>query len=91
MDSQIAPLKRIVDFVHSQGTVIGIQLAHAGRKSSTYAPWVFSNAARTHKAEKWVAEKDEDGWPDNGVFFEFRSIVKQVQGDAWTLMIFIAE
>src|SRR6266540_1111983 len=34
-DEQIAPLKRIVDFVHSQGAKIGIQLAHAGRKAST--------------------------------------------------------
>ncbi|KAF7340125.1 putative NADPH dehydrogenase C23G7.10c [Mycena venus] len=38
-DSQIAPLKRIVEFSHAQGTKIGIQLAHAGRKASTYAPW----------------------------------------------------
>ena len=32
--------KRIVDFIHSQGTIAGIQLAHAGRKSSTPAPWL---------------------------------------------------
>ena len=37
-DSQIDPLKRIVDFVHAQGTKIGIQIAHAGRKASTRAP-----------------------------------------------------
>lgn len=29
----------IVDFVHSQGAVIGMQLAHAGRKASTYRPF----------------------------------------------------
>ena len=40
-DDQIAPLKRIVDFHHSQGAVAGIQLAHAGRKASTYAPWLM--------------------------------------------------
>ncbi|MEO5806960.1 NADH:flavin oxidoreductase/NADH oxidase [Devosia sp.] len=34
-DEQIAPLKRIVDFLHSQHTAAGIQLAHAGRKAST--------------------------------------------------------
>lgn len=29
----------IIDFAHSMGTRIGIQLAHAGRKASTYEPW----------------------------------------------------
>lgn len=38
-DEQIAPLKRIVDFLHSQGAAAGIQLAHAGRKASTPVPW----------------------------------------------------
>ncbi|THU93525.1 FMN-linked oxidoreductase [Dendrothele bispora CBS 962.96] len=43
-DSQIEPLKHVVDFAHSQGQKIGIQLAHAGRKSSTVAPWLHPNA-----------------------------------------------
>jgi len=30
---------RIVDFIHSQGATAGIQLAHAGRKGSTYRDW----------------------------------------------------
>ncbi|MGP3534036.1 NADH:flavin oxidoreductase/NADH oxidase [Microbacterium sp. RD1] len=29
---------RVVDFVHSQGVAIGVQLAHAGRKASTVPP-----------------------------------------------------
>lgn len=29
----------IVDFVHSQGALAGVQLAHAGRKASTYREW----------------------------------------------------
>jgi 2,4-dienoyl-CoA reductase-like NADH-dependent reductase (Old Yellow Enzyme family) len=33
-DEHIAPLARIARFVHSQGAVAGIQLAHAGRKAS---------------------------------------------------------
>ena len=65
-DSQIAPLKRIVDFAQAHGTVIGVQLAHAGRKASTYAPWVHSNIAKTWKAPTYVAGEDEGGWPDNG-------------------------
>ena len=32
-------LARIVRFVHAQGSVAGMQLAHAGRKASTYRPW----------------------------------------------------
>ena len=37
-DEHIEPLARIVRFIHQQGSVAGIQLAHAGRKASTYAP-----------------------------------------------------
>ncbi len=39
-DDHIDPLKRITDFTHSQGRLIGTQLAHAGRKASTYAPFL---------------------------------------------------
>jgi 2,4-dienoyl-CoA reductase-like NADH-dependent reductase (Old Yellow Enzyme family) len=38
-DEQAADYARIVDFVRAQGAVHGIQLAHAGRKASTRAPW----------------------------------------------------
>ncbi|KAL8960306.1 MAG: hypothetical protein Q9193_002970 [Seirophora villosa] len=55
-DSQMAPLKYSVDFAHSQGQKIGIQLAHAGRKASAVAPWLARSA---------VATKDVNGWPDN--------------------------
>lgn len=37
-DAHIAPLARITDFVHAYGGLIGVQLAHAGRKASTFAP-----------------------------------------------------
>jgi 2,4-dienoyl-CoA reductase-like NADH-dependent reductase (Old Yellow Enzyme family) len=36
-DAQQAAWSRIVDFVHAQGATAGIQLAHAGRKASTYS------------------------------------------------------
>lgn len=39
-DAHIQPWARIVDFIHSQGAVAGIQLAHAGRKAATSAPWL---------------------------------------------------
>lgn len=38
-DDHIEALARIVRFIHEQGAVAGIQLAHAGRKASTYRPW----------------------------------------------------
>jgi len=38
-DEHVAPLARIARFVERQGAVPGIQLAHAGRKASTGAPW----------------------------------------------------
>src|SRR3984893_15782713 len=39
-DEHIEPLARVVRFIHEQGSVAGMQLAHAGRKASTYAPGV---------------------------------------------------
>jgi 2,4-dienoyl-CoA reductase-like NADH-dependent reductase (Old Yellow Enzyme family) len=38
-DDHLAGLKRIVNFIHEQGSVAGIQLAHAGRKASCAVPW----------------------------------------------------
>ncbi|RUS20328.1 hypothetical protein BC937DRAFT_95480 [Endogone sp. FLAS-F59071] len=56
-DSQIEPIRRVVDFVHAQGSVSGIQIAHAGRKASTGRVW------EPHR----VATKAERGWPDDVV------------------------
>jgi 2,4-dienoyl-CoA reductase-like NADH-dependent reductase (Old Yellow Enzyme family) len=38
-DAHIGPLQRIFSFISRQGSVPGMQLAHAGRKSSTSAPF----------------------------------------------------
>jgi 2,4-dienoyl-CoA reductase-like NADH-dependent reductase (Old Yellow Enzyme family) len=38
-DKHIESLARIVRFIHEQGSVAGMQLAHAGRKASTFRPW----------------------------------------------------
>nr|WP_308635016.1 NADH:flavin oxidoreductase/NADH oxidase [Massilia brevitalea] len=53
-DEHAEPLARIARFVHSQGAVAGIQLAHAGRKASTAAPWTGGATLTT---------LDEGGWP----------------------------
>jgi 2,4-dienoyl-CoA reductase-like NADH-dependent reductase (Old Yellow Enzyme family) len=41
-DDHIEPLARIARFIREQGSVAGMQLAHAGRKASTYRPWAGS-------------------------------------------------
>ena len=38
-DDQIEKLKNITAFIHQQGAIAGIQLAHAGRKASCAIPW----------------------------------------------------
>ena len=38
-DEHIEMLTRITKFIREQGAIAGIQLAHAGRKASTYRPW----------------------------------------------------
>lgn len=69
-DEQIKPAKRVVDFVHAQGTKIGVQLAHAGRKASMFAPWVKV----ADKESDWVP-KDVGGWPDDGAFPSFACLL----------------
>ncbi len=43
-DDHLEALARIVRFIHEQGSVAGTQLAHAGRKASTYRPWEGNGA-----------------------------------------------
>ncbi len=51
-DEHTAILKNISSFVHAQGSLFGIQLAHAGRKASHTSPW---------KGGKLLSA-DEGGW-----------------------------
>jgi 2,4-dienoyl-CoA reductase-like NADH-dependent reductase (Old Yellow Enzyme family) len=51
-DAHAEALAPVVDFVHGQGTPVGVQLAHAGRKASTYAPWRGRNSVPV----------DDGGW-----------------------------
>jgi 2,4-dienoyl-CoA reductase-like NADH-dependent reductase (Old Yellow Enzyme family) len=43
-DEHIEMLSRIVRFINEQGSIAGMQLAHAGRKASTYRPWEAAGA-----------------------------------------------
>jgi 2,4-dienoyl-CoA reductase-like NADH-dependent reductase (Old Yellow Enzyme family) len=38
-DGHMEMLSRIASFIHEQGSIAGMQLAHAGRKASTRRPW----------------------------------------------------
>lgn len=38
-DEQVDGWAYILDFMHSQGAAVGVQLAHAGRKASIYREW----------------------------------------------------
>jgi 2,4-dienoyl-CoA reductase-like NADH-dependent reductase (Old Yellow Enzyme family) len=51
-DDHIPALRRIVSFIHGQGSVAGMQLAHAGRKASTRRPWEASG----------TVPESEGGW-----------------------------
>ena len=42
-EKQAEAFKPVVEFCKSCGSVMGIQLAHAGRKASTNAPWLGDN------------------------------------------------
>ncbi len=45
-EKQVEAFKPIVNFCKSCGSTIGIQLAHAGRKASTNAPWLGERPLR---------------------------------------------
>ena len=52
-DRHVEPLARIARFVHGQGAVAGIQLAHAGRKASCDVPWNGGAPLTTPEAGGW--------------------------------------
>ncbi|ASU33218.1 NADPH dehydrogenase NamA [Mucilaginibacter xinganensis] len=52
-DEHIEKLKEITDFIHANGSVAGMQLAHAGRKASHELPW---------KGNAQIASDHPNGW-----------------------------
>ncbi len=53
-NEQVAAWRRITDFIRTQETIPGIQLAHAGRKASTSPPWLG----------RGYVEPADGGWAD---------------------------
>lgn len=73
-EGQIMPLRRIARFLKSEGSMAGIQLAHAGRKASERRPWhgetpVDEEDVRVRNEAAWqavgpTAEPYGDDWPE---------------------------
>lgn len=68
-DDQIEPLARIARFVRAQGAAVGIQLAHAGRKASTFRPWSSRQGEVPRGEGGWEVVAPSpvaytDGYPD---------------------------
>jgi 2,4-dienoyl-CoA reductase-like NADH-dependent reductase (Old Yellow Enzyme family) len=87
-DEHIPGLRRITDFVHSQGSAAGIQLAHAGRKGSTPAPW-FGEGTVTPPDGGWepvapTAEPFAAGYPVPRTLTipEINSVVREFEAAA---------
>lgn len=53
-DEHIAHYKRITDFMKQHGSVAGVQLAHAGRKASTSAPWLGGEGLAAGDKRAWT-------------------------------------
>lgn len=68
-DRHAEALARIVKFIHEQGSLAGIQLAHAGRKASTYRTWCPKQGAIPPSEGGWSnvlapsAIKFQDNYP----------------------------
>ncbi|PWY72568.1 NADH oxidase [Aspergillus eucalypticola CBS 122712] len=60
-EAQQQGLQQITDFIHSQGGLCGVQLSHAGRKSSTQPPLVAQQLGKSSAR----ASSDDGGWPDD--------------------------
>lgn len=54
-DEHIEKLKQITRFIHAQGAVAGIQLAHAGRKASHVQPWLGGKQIPSNQPNGWKA------------------------------------
>jgi 2,4-dienoyl-CoA reductase-like NADH-dependent reductase (Old Yellow Enzyme family) len=52
-DEHIEMLSKITAFIRSQGAQAGIQLAHAGRKGSTYRPWANATGEVAEGDGRW--------------------------------------
>ncbi|KAL2801109.1 hypothetical protein BJX66DRAFT_321055 [Aspergillus keveii] len=88
---QVRGLRSLVEFVHSQGCAVGVQLSHAGRKGSTVAPWLVPKEdANGHNSQgqhqrrtrgSLKASTTDNGWPDEVVAPTGGESMKWAPGD----------
>lgn len=55
-EAQANAYHRINDFIKAQGAIPGVQIAHAGRKASTDAPWRGGHAIPPIADQGWIPE-----------------------------------
>ncbi|PTM42753.1 NADH:flavin oxidoreductase/NADH oxidase [Bosea sp. 124] len=58
-DAQIAPFRRLIDFLHEHGAAAGIQLCHSGAKGAGQRPWHGGGPL----GEADLAARGEKPWP----------------------------
>ena len=78
LDSQIEGLAKVVEFAHSQGQKIGVQLSHAGRKASTVAPWLSGGDKATAGGNGWP----DDVWGPSALRYNERLPMPKAMGTA---------
>jgi 2,4-dienoyl-CoA reductase-like NADH-dependent reductase (Old Yellow Enzyme family) len=65
-EEHVVAWRAITDFIHTQTSKVGIQLAHAGRKASTMRPW-DDHVVATESEDSWEAVAPSalafDGYP----------------------------
>ena len=75
-DEQIEPLQRITRFIAAQGVVAGIQLAHAGRKASTWRPWLGKEGSIAADQGGWTP------WGPSNIAFDPHHTAPKALDDA---------
>ncbi|MFJ1901069.1 NADH:flavin oxidoreductase/NADH oxidase [Streptomyces sp. NPDC088115] len=78
-DTQAAAFRRITDFVRARGSAVGIQLAHAGRKASTAAPWTGGGPVGP-EAHGWTPVAPSPLPFDTGYPVPHELTVEEIQG-----------
>lgn len=82
-DEHVEVLQRITTFIKGQGSVAGIQLAHAGRKASTAPPWdgggvlTEGTGSWTTVAPSPVAFREGDPLPEELTVVQIEELVER--------------
>lgn len=83
-DEHIRKLSEINEFIKSQGSLAGIQLAHAGRKASTNKPWINRNQFKPNEENGWqtvapssISFNESDHAPKELTLEEIKVLIEQ--------------